>query len=109
MLKRLFNNRPFNIFNRNGRFINCQYAGCFTGCGADATREFRKVVGGDKNFVCQFPVALVGSIVEFWNIIPQRTAMMAKRCTTIHASPCLLAGVRFVDRSFHFLIVTNAQ
>ena len=70
--------------------IDVDHAGGLARRRADASGEFRKVVGAVQHRDRVLPVALVDQIVEVRNDVVDRAAAVAKRRAAIHASSRLL-------------------
>ena len=96
---RLLDNRIFDIFNRDRRFMNGQDARIFARRGADAPRKFREIIRFHQPFERLFPAAAKDQIVEFRDNVADRTRPMAERNAAIHA-PRPLIFHRLVRREF---------
>ncbi len=99
----LFNDRAFDIFNRDRRIVDPQHAGAFAGSGTNAPGEFGEVVGFVQAIEGLFPQAAIDQIVKFGNQIVDGTtaghaadqgAGVAKGNAAVHAA-CAL-GPEFV-------------
>ena len=103
-----FNDVLFYFFNGYRWLVDAQYTGAFAWCRTNAARKLRKVVGVAENIVRLPPVFAVHCIIEFGNHIAQRTATVAKRNATIHATGRLLVQLLLIKFVYKFSVVVQS-
>ena len=80
--------------------IDTKNATCLARCRTNPPGEFRKIIGFMKPFDGLFPLIAINKIIPIWNDVTDRTALLAKRNTAIHA-----AGALRLQRLFRHFIV----
>ena len=83
------NDGHFILTNGYRCIIYVQYARVFTGCRANPSCKFRKIVGGMQPLTGSLPVALVKQFIPFRNQVVHRTSPMAIGNAAIHTPGCL--------------------
>ena len=78
-----------------GGSIDAQHAGGFARRGANASGEFREIIGGVQLADRFFPAAAIDQIVPVGNDVVDRTSGVTERNTAIHAARALLAELFF--------------
>ncbi len=92
----------------HGLVIHIQRAGCLAGCGANAAGELGEVVGAVQGVEGGLPVATVHQIVEVWNDVIDRAAVVAERCAAVHAARRLFVGLGIVQTDHELFVVFQA-
>lgn len=54
------------------------------------------------------PIPLIYSIIKLRYVVAERTTVVTERCTTVHATRCLLCRDFRIDWPIHFLVVEDA-
>src|SRR5690606_31837882 len=70
-----FDNGVLNRFDTDRIIVDVQRTGSFARCRADASGEFRKVVGGVQGIQCRLPLLLVNQVVPVRDQVVDRTAV----------------------------------
>ena len=98
----------FDGLDGDGRFIDAQHARGLAGGGANAAREFRKVVGGVQRADGFFPSVAVNQVVPIGDDVVQGTARVAKGNAAIHAARRLRAQLLLGEVLINFLVIIHA-
>ena len=107
-VKAAFDDGALDELDGDGRLVDAENAGGFTGSGADAAGELRKVVGGVEAADGGFPAIVVDQVVPIGNEIVDRAAGVAEGNAAVHAASALLALFLFRERLVDFEPILDA-
>src|SRR3984957_6429670 len=101
-------NRAFNGLDRDRGVLDVQGAGRFAGRRANASGNFREVVGR-KKIACGFgPVAAIGEVVPVGDLVVHRTADVTIGNAAIHATRRLIARRLLAQRQNELAIMADS-
>ena len=92
----------------DGRAVDVGHAGSLAGCGADAARELREVVGAVQHLNGTGPIPAVHQIVEVRDDVVDRAAVVAERRAAVHAACALDLGLLGREGNDELLVVLHA-
>ena len=98
-------------FDAHRIVIHIQRTCGFARRGANATCEFREVVGAVQHVNRFFPIrclAVVHQIIEVWDDVIDRAAAVAKWCAAIHTTRCLCFSLLVVQTNDEFFVIFEA-